>query len=103
MPHRLSRAEFGNMNNFVTKLMVRNLSPGMTVERLDQLFSDFGAVQSINLATDVMTGRCGGFGYVRLYERTAGAALCALNGKDLGGRILRVSIEQRQFPPSRQD
>jgi len=101
MPRRGICTEFGDMKNFVTKLKVRNLSPSMTVERLDQLFSDFGAVQSVNLATDVMTGRCGGFGYVHLYERTAGAALCALNGMDLGGRILRVTLEQRRFSPSR--
>jgi RNA recognition motif-containing protein len=91
------------MNNSVTKLMVHNLSPHMTAERLDQLFSDFGTVRSVSLATDVMTGRCGGFGHVHLYERDAGAALCALNGKDVGGRALRVTVEQKQFPYSRKN
>jgi RNA recognition motif-containing protein len=89
------------MNNFVTKLKVHNLSPSMTVERLDRLFSDFGTVRSVSLATDVMTGRCGGFGHVHLYERNAGAALCALNGKHLCGRVLRVTVEQKGYPASR--
>ena len=81
------------MNNSATKMIVRNLSPHTTEESLNRLFSDFGTVRSVNLATDVMTGRCGGFGFVRLYEQDAGAALCALDGKDLGGRVLRVVVE----------
>jgi RNA recognition motif-containing protein len=81
------------MNKTITKLTVRNLSRSMTIERLDRLFSDFGTVRSVSLATDVMTGQCGGLGHVHLYERDAGAALGALNGRDLDGRVLRVSIE----------
>ena len=91
------------MSNPVTKLLVRNLSPGMTEERLDRLFSVFGTVRSVSLATDVMTGRCGGFGHVHLYERNAGAALCALNGKRLCGRVLRVTVEQKGYPASKQN
>ena len=83
------------MDGFVTKMIVENLSPTTTVESLSQLFSHFGSVRSISLATDVMTGRCGGFGFVRLYEQDAGAALSALDGKSVGGRVLRVTFEQR--------
>ena len=90
-----------DMNGSVTKMVVHNLSPLMTVERLDRLFSEFGTVRSVRLATDVMTGRCGGFGFVHLYERDTGAALCALDGQDFGGRVLRVTIEQKQFSASR--
>lgn len=90
------------MYPLVTKLIVRNLSPSMTVERLDRLFSEFGTVRSVSLATDVMTGRCGGFAHVHLCERNAGAALFALNGKRLGGRVLRVAVEQKRFPSSSQ-
>ena len=79
-------------------MVVQNLSPHTTVESLNWLFSDFGAVRSISLATDIMTGRCGGFGFVDLYEQDTGAALYALDGKDLGGRVLRVTIEQKRFP-----
>ena len=86
------------MNDCVTKIVVQNLSPHTTVGSLNRLFSDFGAVRSISLATDVMTGRCAGFGFVHLYERDTGAALSALDGKDLDGRVLRVTIEQKKFP-----
>ena len=90
------------MNNSVTKMIVRNLSPHTTVESLDRLFTDFGTVRSVSLATDVMTGLCGGFGFVHLYENETGAALSALNGKEFGGSVLRVALEQKQFPSSRQ-
>ena len=81
----------------VTRLVVRNLSTSSTVESVEQLFSRFGAVQSIDLAIDVMTGRCGGFGYVRLAEVEAGSAVAALDGLRVDGRALRVSLEQKSL------
>lgn len=81
----------------MTKILVENLSPSTTVESLNRLFSDFGAVRSISLATDVMTGRCGGFGFVHLCEHQTGAALYALDGRKVCGRVLRVTIEQKNF------
>lgn len=79
----------------MTRLVVRNLSTTSTVESVAKLFSRFGAVQSIDLAIDVMTGRCGGFGYVRLAETEAGSAVAALDGFHLDGQALRVSLEQK--------
>lgn len=79
----------------MTKLLVRNLSTTSTVESVARLFSGFGKIQSIDLATDVMTGRCGGFGYVRLAENEAGSAITALNGRLIDGRMLQVSLEQK--------
>ena len=84
----------------MTKMMVRNLSSHMTVESLNSLFSEYGAVRSVSLATDVMTGRCRGFGFVNLDELEAGAALHALDGSYLGGRILRVTLEQKTLRPT---
>ncbi len=80
----------------MTKMIVQNLSSRTTVESLTRLFSEFGAVRSVRLATDIMTGRCGGFGFVHLDEQQTGSALCALNGRFLGDRVLRVTYEQKQ-------
>ena len=79
----------------MTKFIVRNLSTTSTVESVEQLFSRFGAVRSIDLATDVMTGRCSGFGYVRLVETQAGSAIAALDGLRVDGRALSVSLEHK--------
>jgi RNA recognition motif-containing protein len=80
-----------------TKMMVQNLSSRTTEEHLNQLFSDFGAVRSVSLATDIMTGRCVGFGFVHLDEQQAGAALNAINGRCIGDRVLRVTFEQKRL------
>ncbi len=84
-----------------TKMVVRNLSPQMTVERLSSLFSAHGAVRSVRLATDVMTGRCSGIGFVSLDEQHTGAALEALDGSRLGDRVIDVTIERKTITPQR--
>ena len=88
--------EFKDKKNLMTKMMVQNLSSRTTVESLNRLFSEFGAVRSVSLATDIMTGRCGGFGFVHLDEQQTGTALCALNGRCLGDRVLRVTLDQKR-------
>jgi RNA recognition motif-containing protein len=80
----------------MTKMMVQNLSPRTTVESLKSLFSKFGVVRSVSMATDIMTGRCGGFGFVHLDEQQTGIALCTLNGTYLGDRALHISYEQKR-------
>lgn len=86
----------------MTKMKICNLSSSMTVESMNRIFSEFGTVRSISLSTDIMTGRCSGFGYVHLDEEQIGVALSALNGKRLDDRALNVTLEQKQeYPYSR--
>jgi RNA recognition motif-containing protein len=82
-------------------MVVRNLSPEMTAERLSRLFSVHGAVRSVRLATDVMTGRCSGIAYVSLDELRTGAALDALDRSRLGGRLISVTMERKTIPAAR--
>ena len=77
--------------------MVQNLSSDTTEESLSRLFSDHGTVRSVCLATDIMTGRCGGLGFVHLDEQQTGAALSALNGRRIGDRVLLVTFEQKRY------
>jgi hypothetical protein len=83
----------------VTKMVVRNLPPQMTLQSLRAAFSVHGDVRSVSLATDVMTGWCRGLGFVSLDELQTGAALDALNGSRLGGNIIRVSLEKKWGRP----
>ncbi len=82
----------------MTRLVVNNLSPNATVESVRRLFSSLGTVRSVDLATDIMTGRCGGFGFVRMNELEPSAAATALLGLHMDGRMLRVAIEQKGDP-----
>ncbi len=75
---------------------MQNLSPRTTAESLDKLFAEFGTVQSVSMATDIMTGRCGGFGFVNLYEQDDGAAVYALDWRRLDGHVLRVTFETKR-------
>jgi RNA recognition motif-containing protein len=80
----------------MTKLMVENLPANTTESSLTELFAQYGKVQQIDLATDVMTGRCGGFGFINLDEICPGEAIFALDGKFLGNRALRVTLERKR-------
>jgi len=91
-----------NTAHFTTKMVVRNLSPDVTAERLSRLFAAHGVVRSVRLATDVMTGRCSGIGYVSLDERQAGAAMVALDRSLLGGRLISVAMEPKKTSTPRQ-
>lgn len=84
-----------NKPHTTSKLVVRNLSPSMTVQGLTNFFAGHGAVRSVSLATDVMTGSCRGLGFVCIDELQAGAALNALDGSMLCGRIISVTMERK--------
>ena len=73
-------------------IYVGNLPYGLTESELRDAFANFGAVSTVKVLTDRETGRSRGFGFVEMPNRTeAEAAVANLNGKDLGGRALRVN------------
>ena len=74
------------------KLYVGNLAYGVTDSTLEQLFAEFGTVQSAQVIMDRDTGRSKGFGFVEMSsDQEAQAAIAALNGKESGGRSLTVN------------
>ena len=82
-------------SNYLKKLFVGNLPSDMTEKSVRGLFSDFGTVRSIELATDIFTGRCKGFCFIEMEGHEARAALAALDGKTLpDGGFLKVRFEQ---------
>src|SRR2546430_11292980 len=74
------------------KLYVGNLAFETSSTELQNLFATVGTVESVALIEDRETGRSRGFGFVEMSTKEEGAAAVAqFNGKDLGGRTLKVN------------
>jgi RNA recognition motif-containing protein len=79
------------------KLYVGNLSYGATENELRELFGAHGQVTSVAVITDRETGRAKGFGFVEYASNEEGqAAIAALDGKEVGGRALKVNEARPQ-------
>jgi RNA recognition motif-containing protein len=73
-------------------IYVGNLSYTMTEGELRDAFAAFGTVTSAKILMDRDTGRSRGFGFVEMPNQSEGeAAISNLNGKELGGRALRIN------------
>ncbi len=80
------------MNN---KLFVGNLAYKVTEEELQELFAQSGEVVSTTIVTDRHTGQKRGFGFVEMSTQAgAESAIKTLNGFELQGRQIAVSISQ---------
>lgn len=74
------------------KLYCGNLSFGVSSSDLEQLFAEFGSVQSAQVISDRDTGRSKGFGFVEMgSDAEAQAAIDGLNGREHDGRALTVN------------
>ena len=74
------------------KLYVGNLTYSVSSSDLEQLFSQFGTVQSAQVIEDRETGRSKGFGFVEMdSEAQAQAAIDGLNDQEHDGRRLTVN------------
>jgi RNA recognition motif-containing protein len=74
------------------KLYCGNLSYNTSNSDLEQMFSEFGRVQSAEVIMDRDTGRSKGFGFVEMSsDAEAAAAIEGLNMKEHDGRALAVN------------
>jgi len=74
------------------KLYVGNFPYSTTDQDLRTLFADSGEIESVNMVTDMATGRGRGFAFVEMAtDEAAQAAIRNLNNHDLGGRALTVN------------
>ncbi len=81
------------------KLYVGNLPFSATEADLRELFEAHGSIESINVITDRETGRPRGFAFVEMEDtESATKAMQALDGRDMGGRNLKVN-EANERPP----
>lgn len=80
------------MNN---KLFVGNLAFSLSESELEALFAEYGTVVSCAMPTDRDTGRKRGFAFIEMQDQSqAEAAISGLNGREVAGRALSVSLSQ---------
>jgi cold-inducible RNA-binding protein len=73
-------------------LFVGNMSFQTTSADLKALFEPFGQLARVHVAMDRETGKARGFGFVEMVnDAEAAAAIAALDGKDMGGRNIKVN------------
>lgn len=77
------------------KMYVGNLSFQSTKQDITELFSGFGEVTDVHLPTDRDSGQPRGFGFVTMSSNEEmQAAMTELDGKEFGGRNLKVNEAQ---------
>ena len=73
-------------------LFVGNMSFQTTEADLRALFEPFGQISRVHIATDRETGRARGFAFVEMpVDAEAAKAIAGLDGKEVGGRNLKVN------------
>jgi cold-inducible RNA-binding protein len=86
----IDRAGFGRTS--MKNLFVGNMTFQTTEADLKALFEPFGQVARVHIAIDRETRRSRGFGFVEMpNDAEAATAMQALDGKDFGGRQLKVN------------
>ena len=83
------------------KLYIGNLGFDVSSSDLEALLSPHGTIQSAEVIMDRSTGHSKGFGFVEMNsDAEAQAAITALDGKDQGGRALKVNEAKPREPRS---
>ena len=74
------------------RLYVGNLSYSLKAPELEEVFKVVGEVVNVKVVMDQETGRSKGFAFVEMATDEQGTkAIETLNGKDIGGRALKVT------------
>lgn len=76
----------------MNKVYVGNLPYNTQEDDLRSMFQSYGSVDSVDIIIDRYTGRSKGFGFVTFANANGvKAAIEGLDGKDVGGRRIKVS------------
>lgn len=76
----------------MTKLYVGNLPYSVNDQALASMFASYGNVASATVIINKLNGKSKGFGFVELEDDAAQNAINEMNGKDIEGRGLVVSV-----------
>ncbi|HEY6629451.1 MAG TPA: RNA-binding protein [Acidimicrobiia bacterium] len=72
-------------------IYVGNLPFNATAQDLENLFGEYGTVESAAIINDRETGRSRGFGFVEMPNDEGAKAISELDGADYNGRALKVN------------
>ncbi len=73
-------------------IYVGGLAWTLSENELREAFAAYGEVTSATIIKDKFTGKSRGFGFVEMPDKDQGeAAIKAMNGKDLKGRVIKVN------------
>jgi RNA recognition motif-containing protein len=78
------------------KLFVGSLPFSTTDSELQEMFENYGEVQSAVVIKDKFTGRSRGFGFVEMNDEDADKAMKALNGSEVSNRKIIVAEARPQ-------
>ena len=85
-------------------IYVGNLPYSTTDNDLKNAFGEYGAVTSVNIIKDRVTGNSKGFAFVEMDNDDEGQkAIDELNGKELQGRSLKVNLARPRQERPRQE
>lgn len=74
------------------RIYVGNISRNIDTAQLTELFTPYGAPESVEIAVRGDGGPSRGFGFVEMKDATqAAAAMAALDGKEVNGQTLKVN------------
>ena len=74
------------------RIYVGGIPYSTTPDQLEELFAQYGPVNSADIISDRFTGQSKGFGFVEMAEdNDADRAIDQLNGSSFGGRSLTVN------------
>ena len=82
-------------------IYVGNIPFSVSEDELQNLFAEYGDVQSVKFINDRETGRFRGFAFVEMEDEGALAAIEALDGSDMSGRNLKVNEARPRAPRPR--
>jgi RNA recognition motif-containing protein len=81
------------------KLYIGNLSYSVDSTSLESMCASLGTVESARVITDRDSGRSKGFGFVEMSSpEEAEAVINSLNGRQVEGRQINVSVAKPQAP-----
>lgn len=84
-------------------IYVGNIPFSAEEQELKTLFEAHGDVASVKLIHDRETGRPRGFAFVEMEDEEALAAIEALNGQEMDGRMLRINEARERQPRVRNE